>query len=219
MSNLEQVKRDELTAWVVLQDASARAVEAYRNGLDLAPYLPDIQAARDEWDAALVIRLEWEDEARKKAREREKAREKSRRRWEANPEKAREKWRKWREANREKELERSRKWREANPEKAREAVRRCYEKNREKARRMKEEMLARPVTVEEIDAEMTQHERRWISDYLFASHDGVYGPKEQTEATEGIKKLREKITERVIQKRLAAHEAWEKIRNWNRKNE
>jgi hypothetical protein len=64
MNNLDQAKRDELTAWVVLQDASARAVEAYRNGLDLAPYLPDIQAARDEWNRVLVIRLRAEGLAR-----------------------------------------------------------------------------------------------------------------------------------------------------------
>lgn len=64
MSDLEKAKRDELTAWVKLQDASNRAVEAYRSGLDLDPYLPDIQTARDEWDLALAIRMEAEELAR-----------------------------------------------------------------------------------------------------------------------------------------------------------
>lgn len=155
MSDLEKAKRDELTAWVKLQDASNRAVEAYRSGLDLDPYLPDIQTARDEWDLALAIRLRAEE------REREE----------------------------------------------------------EKLRRIEEEMKARPVTVEEINAEATPRERRWISDYLFASHDGVYNTDEQAAAKMEFDELSMRIADRVVQKRLAAHEAWARIRDWNNKKE
>ena len=70
MSDLEKARQDELTAWVVLASWTERAVGAYRIGLDLAPYLPDIEAAREEWNQALAIRME----AGKKEREEEKLR-------------------------------------------------------------------------------------------------------------------------------------------------
>jgi hypothetical protein len=156
MNNLDQAKRDELTAWVVLQDASARAVEAYRNGLDLAPYLPDIQAARDEWNRVLVIRLRAEE------REREE----------------------------------------------------------EKLRRIEEEMKARPVTMEEINAEATPRERRTLIDLGYVMAEvAIRGDDGRVKTVSNFNELKDQIAARVVQKRLAAHEALARIRDWNRKNE
>lgn len=150
MSDLEKARQDELTAWVVLQDKSALAVEACRNGLDLAPWLEDIQAARDEWNRVLLIRLRAEE----------------------------------------------------------------MEREEERALSMREETERRPVTIEEIDTEATPRERRSLIDLGYAAASDTYSTAERAEAKAALEELRKQISARVVQVRLATHDAWARIRKF-----